>query len=82
MSTIEGLLTVANEKFCIVASRFNEFITNKLVSGALDELKRHGVTEGNIDIVWCPGAFEIPLVAKKCAKTGKTKDHATNNRDK
>jgi len=71
VSIIEGLLTVTNEKFCIVASRFNEFITNKLVSGALDELKRHGVSDANIDIVWCPGAFEIPLVAKKCAKTGK-----------
>ena len=71
MSIIEGLLTVTNEKFCIVVSRFNEFITNKLVSGALDELKRHGVSENNIDIVWCPGAFEIPLIAKKCAKTGK-----------
>ena len=71
MSTIEGLLTVTNEKFCIVVSRFNEFITNKLVSGALDELKRHGVADNNIDIVWCPGAFEIPLIAKKCARTGK-----------
>ena len=71
MSIIEGLLTVTNEKFCIVASRFNEFITNKLVSGALDELKRHGVADANIDVVWCPGAFEIPLIAKKCAKTGK-----------
>ena len=70
MSIIEGLLTVTNEKFCIVASRFNEFITNKLVSGALDELKRHGVSDNNIDIVWCPGAFEIPLVAKKCAASG------------
>ena len=71
MSIIEGLLTVTNEKFCIVVSRFNEFITNKLLSGALDELKRHGVSESNIDIVWCPGAFEIPLIAKKCAKTSK-----------
>ena len=71
MSTIEGLLTVTNEKFCIVVSRFNEFISGKLLSGALDELKRHGVSDSNIDIVWCPGAFEIPLVSKKCAKTGK-----------
>ena len=71
LSIIEGLLTVTNEKFCIVVSRFNEFITNKLLSGALDELKRHGVSESNIDIVWCPGAFEIPLIAKKCAKTSK-----------
>ena len=71
MTIIEGLLTVTNEEFCIVVSRFNEFITNKLLSGALDELKRHGVSENNIDVVWCPGAFEIPLVTKKCAKTGK-----------
>ena len=71
MSTIEGLLTVTNEKFCIVVSRFNEFITSKLLSGALDELKRHGAKDSNIDIIWCPGAFEIPFVAKKCALSGK-----------
>ncbi len=71
MSIIEGLLTVTNERFCIVVSRFNEFICSKLLAGALDELKRHGVSQDNIDIVWCPGAFEIPLVAKKCAKSGK-----------
>lgn len=71
MKIIEGLLTVTNEKFCIVVSRFNEFISAKLLSGALDELKRHGVSEENIDVVWCPGAFEIPLVSKKCAQTGK-----------
>ncbi len=71
MRIIEGLLTVTNEKFCIVVSRFNEFISAKLLSGALDELKRHGVSEENIDVVWCPGAFEIPLVSKKCAQTGK-----------
>ena len=71
MSVIEGLLTVTNEKFCIVVSRFNEFICSKLLSGAIDELKRHGVNEDNIDVVWCPGAFEIPLVAKKCAKSSR-----------
>ena len=71
MKTIEGVLTVTKEKFCIVVSSFNEFICSKLLSGALDELKRHGVNEENIDVVWCPGAFEIPLVAKKCAKSGK-----------
>ena len=71
MAIIEGLLTVGNEKFCIVVSRFNEFICSKLLSGAIDELKRHGVDANNIDVVWCPGAFEIPLVAKKCAKTSK-----------
>ena len=71
MKTYEGLLTVTNERFCIIVSRFNEFICSKLLSGAVDELKRHGVSEENIDIVWCPGAFEIPLVANKCAKTNK-----------
>ena len=71
MKTYEGLLTVADEKFCIVVSRFNEFICSKLLSGAVDELKRHGVKTDNIDIVWCPGAFEIPLISKKCAKTGR-----------
>ncbi len=71
MRIIEGLLTVTNEKFCIVVSRFNEFISAKLLSGAIDELKRHGVADENIDVVWCPGAFEIPLISKKCAKSGK-----------
>ena len=70
VNTYEGLLTVSEEKFCIVISRFNEFIGSKLLAGAIDELKRHGVDENNIDVVWCPGAFEIPLVAKKCAKSG------------
>ena len=68
---IEGMLTATNEKFCIIVARFSEFIGSKLLSGAVDELVRHGVKEENIDIIWCPGAFEIPLVAKKAAKTGK-----------
>lgn len=71
MKTIEGQLVAKDEKFCIVISRFNEFIGSKLLSGAIDELKRHGVSEENIDIIWVPGAFEIPLLAKKAAKTGK-----------
>ena len=58
-------------KVAIVASRFNEFIGGKLLSGAIDELKRHGVEDNNIDVVWWPGAFEIPIVAKKCAKSGR-----------
>lgn len=70
VNTYEGLLTVSEEKFCIIISRFNEFIGSKLLSGAIDELKRHGVDKNNIDVVWCPGAFEIPLVAKRCANTG------------
>ena len=71
MKVIEGQLTTNNEKFCIVISRFNEFIGSKLLSGAIDELKRHGVNEENIDVVWTPGAFEIPVAAKKMAKSGK-----------
>ncbi|MDD3236781.1 MAG: 6,7-dimethyl-8-ribityllumazine synthase [Candidatus Gastranaerophilales bacterium] len=68
---IEGMLTTANEKYCIVISRFNEFIGSKLLSGAIDELSRHGVKDDNIDVVWVPGAFEIPLITQKAAKTGK-----------
>ncbi len=71
MKTFEGQLTTNNEKFCIIISRFNDFIGSKLLSGAVDELKRHGVSEENIDIVKVPGAFEIPLAAQKFAKTGK-----------
>ena len=70
MKTIEGQLTTNGEKFCIVISRFNEFIGSKLLSGAIDELKRHGVNEDNIDVIWVPGAFEIPIIAKKAAKSG------------
>lgn len=69
VKTIEGKLTVEDEKFCIVVSRFNEFISSKLLSGAIDELVRHGVKEDNITVVWSPGAFEIPVIAKKCAKS-------------
>lgn len=71
MKTIEGALTIKNERFCIIIARFNEFIGSRLLSGALDELKRHGVSEDNIDVVWVPGAFEIPLAAKKCALSKK-----------
>ncbi len=67
----EGMLTVNNEKFCIIVARFNEFIGSKLLSGAKDELIRHGVKDENIDIIWVPGAFEIPVIAKKAAKSGK-----------
>lgn len=70
IKTIEGKLVVENEKFCIIISRFNEFIGSKLLSGAIDELTRHGVKEENITIIWAPGAFEIPILAKKCAKSG------------
>ena len=71
MKTIEGALTTNGEKFCIIIARFNEFIGSKLLSGAIDELRRHGISESYIDVVWVPGAFEIPIVAKKCAKSGK-----------
>lgn len=71
MNTYEGQLVAGNEKFCIIISRFNDFIGSKLLSGAIDELKRHGVSDENIDIVKVPGAFEIPLAAMKFAKTKK-----------
>ncbi len=69
MKTIEGKLIAKDEKFGIIVGRFNEFIGGKLLDGALDGLKRHGVSEENIEIVWVPGAYEIPLVSKKMAKT-------------
>ena len=71
MKTYEGQLVAGSEKFCIIISRFNDFIGSKLLSGAIDELKRHGVSDENIDIVKVPGAFEIPLAAMKFAKTKK-----------
>lgn len=71
MKTFEGQLTTSNEHFCIIVSRFNDFIGSKLLSGAVDELKRHGVSEDNIDVVKVPGAFEIPIAAQKFANTGK-----------
>lgn len=71
MRTIEGNLIGQGLKFGIIAGRFNEFISGKLVSGAIDALKRHGVDENDIDITWVPGAFEIPLTAKKMAKSRK-----------
>ncbi|MFD2618435.1 6,7-dimethyl-8-ribityllumazine synthase [Terrilactibacillus laevilacticus] len=72
MNTVfEGHLIGTDLKVGIVVGRFNEFITNKLLSGALDALKRHGVAEDNVDVAWVPGAFEIPLIAKKLAETKK-----------
>ena len=70
MKTFEGQLTTTNEdKFCIIVSRFNDFISSKLLSGSVDELKRHGVNPDNIDIIKVPGAFEIPVIAQKCAQS-------------
>ncbi len=71
MNTYEGQLVAGDEKFCIILSRFNDFIGSKLLAGAVDELRRHGVNPENIDLVRVPGAFEIPLAALKCAKTQK-----------
>ncbi len=71
MKIYEGKLVPNNVKIGIVCARFNEFITNKLLGGAIDGLKRHGVDDNAIDIAWVPGAFEIPLIASKMAKSGK-----------
>lgn len=71
MTTFEGKLVSEGIKVGIVNARFNEFITSKLLGGALDGLQRHGVAEQDIDIAWVPGAFEIPLIAKKMATSGK-----------
>ena len=71
MRVLEGKLVADGIKVGIVAARFNEFIVSKLVSGALDGLKRHDVKDEDIDIAWVPGAFEIPLIAEKMAKSGK-----------
>ena len=71
MNKLEGKLIATDMKVGIVAARFNEFITNKLVGGAEDALLRHDVDGDNIDIAWVPGAFEIPLIASKMAKSGK-----------
>lgn len=71
MKTIEGKLDAKGLKFGIVIARFNEFISGKLLSGCLDGLKRHGADDKNIDVIWSPGAFEIPLLAKKMAASKK-----------
>lgn len=71
MKIFEGNLIAKDLKIGIVAARFNEFIVSKLVGGALDALKRHDLDEENIDIAWVPGAFEIPLIASKMAKSKK-----------
>lgn len=71
MKTMEGNLVAREIKIGIVASRVNEFITSKLLAGALDGLKRHEAKEEDIHVAWVPGAFEIPLIASKMAKSGK-----------
>ncbi|MGG1876890.1 6,7-dimethyl-8-ribityllumazine synthase [Paenibacillus cisolokensis] len=67
----EGNLVSEGLRYGIVVGRFNEFITSKLLGGALDALKRHGVKDDEVDVVWVPGAFEIPLIAQKMAESGK-----------
>lgn len=65
ITVLEGMLTGRSRRFGIVISRYNEFIGSKLLDGALDALRRHEVAASDITVAWCPGAFEIPLVAKK-----------------
>ena len=69
--TIEGKLTAQGLKFGIVVSRFNEFINAKLLGGAMDALIRHGAADDDIEVVWVPGAYEIPLIAQKMANSKK-----------
>ena len=71
IKTVKGKMVVTGKRFGVVNSRFNEFITQKLLDGALDTLLRHGVKEEEIEVVWVPGAFEIPYAAKKMAESGK-----------
>lgn len=71
MKSFEGNIVAKNVRIGIVAARFNEFITSKLLGGAIDGLKRHDVDEESIDVAWVPGAFEIPLIAQSMAKSGK-----------
>ena len=71
MTVLEGNVVARGLKLGIVAARFNEFITSKLLGGALDALTRLGVNDEDIDVAWVPGAFEIPLIAKKMAESGK-----------
>ena len=71
MKIYEGKMTSKDMRIGIVVARFNEFITSKLLGGAIDALTRHDVSEDSIDVAWVPGAFEIPLIAQKMAKSGK-----------
>lgn len=71
MNLYEGKVIAGKVRIGIVASRFNEFIVSKLIGGAEDALKRHGVDDEDIDLAWVPGAFEIPMIAKKMAESGK-----------
>ncbi|KTD87703.1 6,7-dimethyl-8-ribityllumazine synthase [Paenibacillus etheri] len=68
---LEGHLVSEGLKYGVVVGRFNEFITSKLLSGALDAFKRHGANDEEVDVAWVPGVFEIPLIAQKMAESGK-----------
>jgi 6,7-dimethyl-8-ribityllumazine synthase len=70
MKTFEGKLIAKDFRFGIVVSRFNEFLSTRLLEGALDALRRHDASDGNIEVAWVPGSFEIPLAAKKTAQSG------------
>ncbi len=71
MRTFEGKLSAEGLKINIVIGRFNEFVGSKLLDGALDALRRHGISDDDVTVTWVPGAFEIPLLAQKLAKTNK-----------
>lgn len=71
VNVIKADLVAKGKKFAIVISRFNEFISAKLLDGCIDTLSRHGVQESSIDVIWVPGSFEIPMLALKCAKSKK-----------
>ena len=70
VKTIEGMLTGRGRRFGIVVARFNEFVGGKLLDGALDALLRHEVVAADVTVAWCPGSFEIPLVAQRLARSG------------
>lgn len=69
--TFEGPVTAAGARFALVASRFNDFITRALLEGARDALRRHGADPEAVDVAWCPGAYEIPLLAQRLAASGR-----------
>lgn len=71
MNTYEGHLVATGLKFALVVARFNELLSTRLLAGAKDALLRHGASEGDVDVAWVPGAFEIPLVAAKLAESGR-----------
>ncbi len=69
--TVEGFIKADGRRFAIVVARFNDFITTRLLDGALDGIRRHGGDEEDVTVAWVPGAFEIPMIAQKLAKSGK-----------